>query len=65
MQRGGRFQVPKLIRWEFKLESTQFLDVSVRFDGSWRTLQRFFAQMRKDGRITIPKLVQQLLAASF
>ena len=61
LQRGNRVQVPKLVRWKFKLESNQVLKVAV-WAGviSWKT---FYACMDKSGRITIPRLTLQLLQA--
>ena len=64
LQRGNRVQVPKLVRWKFKLESDQVLKVAV-WAGvvSWKT---FYACMDKSGRITVPKVVQnELLNSTF
>ena len=61
MQKGNRIQVPRLIRWQFKLESTQVLNVSVKVVGSFGVREEFYARMSKDGRITIPKLFVDLL----
>lgn len=60
LQRGNRIQVPRLIRWSYKLEPSQVLKVSVHFERNWRS-QEFFAQMSKDGRICLPKLTSDLL----
>jgi bifunctional DNA-binding transcriptional regulator/antitoxin component of YhaV-PrlF toxin-antitoxin module len=49
-QKGRRFQIPRLIRWQFKMEPEQVLHVTV--DGD-----KFYAKMSKDGRITIPKIL--------
>ena len=57
LQRGNRVQVPKLIRWQFKIETDQVLNVGVSCLGSWRPVQFFYANMGKDGRIYIPELV--------
>ncbi|MCW4009468.1 MAG: hypothetical protein NWF05_02460 [Candidatus Bathyarchaeota archaeon] len=61
LRQGNRIQVPKQIRWAFKLDSSQVLQVAVRFDGHWRSREEFFGQMCKDGRITVPKVVCGLL----
>ena len=56
LQKGNRVQLPKLVRWRFKLETSQILRVSVtavNFFSGWET---FYAKMDKSGRITIPKL---------
>jgi len=59
LQRGNRVQVPKLVRWKFKLESNQVLKVAV-WAGviSWKT---FYACMDKSGRITVPALTRKFL----
>ena len=65
LQRGNRVQVPKLVRWKFKLESDQVLKVAVWAGGviRWKT---FYACMDKSGRITVPKVVQnELLKSAF
>ena len=58
--KGNRIQIPTLIRWEFKLESTQLLIISVRlFDRGIE--ETFYTKMNKDGRITIPKINAELI----
>jgi hypothetical protein len=54
-------QVPKLIRWRFKIESDQALKVGVNFLGLHKGWQFFYAKMRKDGRVSVPKLILNLL----
>ena len=61
LQRGNRVQVPKLIRWQFKMETNQVLKVSVNAINLWTGWQFFYAKMGKDGRILIPKLTLPLL----
>ena len=56
LQKGNRVQVPKLIRWQFKMETDQTLKVGVSRLGFWRPIQFFYAKMGKDGRIFIPEL---------
>ena len=60
LQEGNRIQIPRLIRWQYKLEPQQILKASVavscRF--SW---EQFHTHMTKDGRIVVPKLILQLL----
>jgi len=60
LQKGNRLQVPKLIRWQFKMETSQTLKVGVSCLGFWRPVQFFYAKMGKDGRIYIPELVLAL-----
>jgi len=61
VQKGNRVQVPRLIRWQYKLESTQVLNVSVKVVGAFGTREEFYARMSRDGRITVPKLFVDLL----
>ena len=60
-QKAGQVQVPKLIRWRFKLESNQALKVGVNFLELHKGWQFFYGKMCKDGRITVPKLTLQLV----
>jgi hypothetical protein len=57
LQSANTLQVPKLIRWQFKLDSNQTLKVGVNFIDLHKGCQFFYTKMRKDGRITLPKLV--------
>jgi hypothetical protein len=61
LQKGNRVQIPKLIRWQFKMETDQVLKVSVNAIDVWNSWQFFYAKMGKDGRILIPKLMLALL----
>ncbi len=61
LQKGNRVQVPKLIRWQFKMETDQVLKVGVGLVNAWVGRQYFYAKMGKDGRILIPKLTLALL----
>ena len=61
LQRGNRVQVPKLVRWQFKMEPNQILKVGVNALNVWTSWQFFYAKMGKDGRILIPKLTLSLL----
>jgi hypothetical protein len=60
LQKGNRFQVPRLVRWEFKMESKQVLKILVRRAGAYGQ-EEWFGRMNVDGRITIPKLTLSLL----
>ncbi|MGA3060712.1 MAG: hypothetical protein ABSD92_10120 [Candidatus Bathyarchaeia archaeon] len=62
--KGNRIQIPTLIRWEFKLESTQLLRVQVR-QFAHGIDETFYVKMTKDGRITIPKLNTSLMQNQF
>ncbi len=57
----NRFQIPKLVRWQYKLESSQILKVTISVIGSFGESQSFLAKMRSDGRITIPRIAAVML----
>jgi hypothetical protein len=63
LQRGNRVQVPKLVRWQFKMETDQVLKIGVGTHvlGIWREWESFYGKISKDGRILIPKLMLALL----
>ena len=61
LQKGNRVQVPRVIRWQFKMDTEQVLKVSVTAVNLWSGWQIFYAKMGRDGRITIPKLQRELL----
>jgi bifunctional DNA-binding transcriptional regulator/antitoxin component of YhaV-PrlF toxin-antitoxin module len=63
LQRGSRVQVPKLVRWQFKMDAEQVLKVAVDAVNVWSGGQPFYAKMGKDGRIPLPKLQRELLRA--
>jgi hypothetical protein len=42
LQRGNRVQVPTMVRWRFKLESYQILEVTVGLLGAWGFLLGIF-----------------------
>jgi len=54
LQKGERVQVPKMIRWEFKVEPSQFLKVGFTLPDKFKGWQFFYARMEKAGRIYIP-----------
>lgn len=60
LQKGNRVQIPRLVRWQFKLEPTQILNIQVEAE-DLVCEEEFLGQMNKDGRITIPKLVISIL----
>ena len=61
LQKGNRIQLPKLVRWRFKLETDQVLRVSVKPQDDYGSGEEFYARMDKSGRIVIPKLIRDLL----
>jgi len=56
LQNGNRFQIPTLVRWRYKLEVSQPLNVEVHILGLMGVREKFLTKMRKDGRVTIPAL---------
>ena len=56
LEKGNRVQVPKLIRWQFKMEPDQVLKVGINALDLGRGWQFFYAKIMKDGRIYIPRL---------
>ena len=61
LQKGNRLQIPKLVRWKYKLESTQVLKVSVAAAGKLGSWETFHGQIDKSGRITVSRLIQEQL----
>jgi hypothetical protein len=61
LQKGNRVQVPKVVRWQFKMDTEQVLKVSVHAVNVFSGWGTFYARMGRDGRITIPKLQRELL----
>ena len=59
--RSERIIVPKLIRWQHKLETSQILKVTVNIAGQWSNKECYLTRMRKDGHIAIPRIVQTRL----
>src|SRR3990170_4596723 len=61
LQKGNRVQVPKVVRWQFKMDPEQVLKVTVNALNVWSGWETFYARMGRDGRITLPKLPRELL----
>lgn len=62
LQKNSRIAIPKLMRWEFKMEPEQTLQVKIQLEEDFAVPQVFYAKMTKDGRIHIPLLTLQLIA---
>lgn len=56
LQRRNQVQIPRLIRWRYKLELWQILKVTVYHPYAPGLRGEYFTRMGKDGRITVPKL---------
>ncbi len=61
LQSLNKVQIPELIRWRFKIDNDQALKIGVNFLGMHMGWHFFYSKMRKDGRITVPKLVLNLM----
>jgi hypothetical protein len=59
--KGNRIQIPELIRWQFKVETNQMLNIGVNDQTTQSSWQFFYEKMKKDGRILIPLLIIKLL----
>ncbi|MDT8782055.1 MAG: hypothetical protein IAX22_05340 [Candidatus Bathyarchaeota archaeon] len=62
LQTGNRVQIPKIIRWQYKLEPNQTLKVTVTITQLIKIHETFYTKITKDGRILIPKLILELLS---
>jgi hypothetical protein len=60
-QKGNRIQIPKIVRWQFKIETNQVLRVNLNSINAYSGTQTFYAKMTKDGRILIPNLIIRLI----
>ncbi len=63
LEKRNRIQVPKMIRWQFKLEPSQILKVGVNAIDLGQGCQFFYTKMAKDGRIHISRLITLILQA--
>ena len=56
MQNQNRFQIPKSVRWHYKLESSQMIKITLRvFNVGF--YESFLGKMLPDGRVTIPRII--------
>ena len=55
LQKGNRLQVPRLVRWQYKMEPAQVLRVTTSPLGFYAD-KSFLAKMSPGGRVTVPKL---------
>ena len=60
LQKGDRVQVPKRLRWRFKLEGDQVLRILVTVESVYGG-EEFYGRVDKSGRISVPKLTLKLL----
>ncbi|MDH5687335.1 MAG: hypothetical protein OEZ48_05705 [Candidatus Bathyarchaeota archaeon] len=60
LQRRNRIQVPLMVRWRYRLKMGEMLRVGVRSPVSLAS-EVFYGRLIGGGRITVPKLVVDLL----
>ena len=56
LQKQNRFQIPKMVRWEYKLEPSQPMRITIRDCGSGFH-DNFLGKMLPGGRVTVPRIV--------
>ena len=61
LQKRRRLQVPRVVRWQFKLETSQVMKVTLSVIGMVGTRESFFGRMHRDGSLVVPPLVVDLL----
>ena len=61
LKKRNLIYIPKLIRWQYKLEPSQVLKVTVRVVGAMGLCESFLSKTYKDGRIHMPPLQLALL----
>ena len=49
------------MRWQFKIDNQQVLEVIVKPSGSFANVERFYARIGQDGRVAIPKMTLKLM----
>ncbi|MGZ4850756.1 MAG: hypothetical protein ACXV2C_05190, partial [Candidatus Bathyarchaeia archaeon] len=61
----NRFQIPKTVRWEYKLEPTQTMKITLKIYNLGFS-ESFLGKMLPAGRVTVPRIVivqlQQILS---
>ena len=62
VQKHRRIQIPRLVRWRFKLDPGEVFAVTVAPVRSFVD-EQFYAKMSSDGRVTVPKLQASILTA--
>jgi len=55
LQRGNRIQIPVEVRWRYRLEPGEILQVDIVSPGRYLPSRgRFYARLQKSGRVTVP-----------
>lgn len=60
IQKRMRIQIPRLLRWKYKLKPGRVMRVQIAVETASSPSQ-FLARMQKGGRITIPKTTAEIL----
>ena len=62
LQRHSRLAIPTLLRWRYKMEPGELLNVSLRpLNSESYDEEEFLAKTTTDLRLTVPKLTMQIL----
>jgi len=61
LKKNNLLPIPKLVRWQYKLEPSQVLKVTVSVLGAMSVRETYLAKMYKEGRILVPQLTLALL----
>lgn len=61
VQKQMRIQIPRLLRWKYRLDPGNVMRVQVTNKDSHDS-QQFLAKMQQGGRITVPKTIAELLS---
>jgi hypothetical protein len=61
LKKNNLLPIPKLVRWQYKLEPSEVLKVTIRVVGLLGAKENFLARMYKDGRILVPNLTLAML----
>ena len=59
LQKQMRIQIPRLLRWKYKLDPGDVMKVMVAKLGSFGS-KEFLAKMQQGGRITVPNIYVEL-----
>lgn len=61
LRKQNRLRVPRVVRGQFKLETSEVTKVTVSVAGTISVKESFFGKIRNDGYITAPAVVVALL----
>ena len=62
LTRKNQIQIPRLLRWRYKMEHGELLKVNITpYNSESYQEEQFLAKMARDGRLTVPKLTIEVL----